>query len=106
MFELQLHFADNFNILKEKIEELYSEFEFDSIKETISNFKNDEIEFITKNRRYEHLFQNKLIKQTLIGHNSGVVALTTLSNGDLVSGSDDNTIKIWNGNDFFFIFFQ
>ena len=28
-----------------------------------------------------------------------VVLLTTLPNGDLASGSDDKTIKIWNPND-------
>jgi WD40 repeat protein len=28
-----------------------------------------------------------------------VSALTILQNGDLVSGSDDSTIKIWNPND-------
>jgi WD40 repeat protein len=35
------------------------------------------------------------LKKTLTGHTWGVYALTTLSNGDLVSGSGDNTIKIW-----------
>ena len=39
------------------------------------------------------------LKKTLTGHIDSVYALTTLSNGDLVSGSWDNTIKIWNGND-------
>jgi len=39
------------------------------------------------------------LKKTLTGHTGVVVVLTTLSNGDLVSGSGDNTIKIWNGND-------
>jgi len=32
---------------------------------------------------------------TLTGHTSDVNALTVLSDGSLVSGSDDNTIKIW-----------
>ena len=34
--------------------------------------------------------------QTLYGHTSGVYGLTVLPNGNLVSGSADNTIKIWN----------
>jgi WD40 repeat protein len=33
---------------------------------------------------------------TLVSHNSWVLTLTQLQNGDLVSGSNDATIKIWN----------
>ena len=33
--------------------------------------------------------------QTLTGHTSDVFALTVLQNENLVSGSDDNSIKIW-----------
>ena len=32
---------------------------------------------------------------TLQGHSNSVLALTTLSDGTLVSGSEDNTIKLW-----------
>ena len=42
---------------------------------------------------------NGTLKRTLIGHHSDVKSLTTLPNGDLASGSDDETIKIWNPND-------
>jgi WD40 repeat protein len=35
------------------------------------------------------------LKQTLTGHTHYVLALTTLTNGDIVSGSQDNKIKIW-----------
>ena len=38
------------------------------------------------------------LKRTLTDHTGGVNALTILSNGDLVSGSDDHTIIIWNSN--------
>jgi WD40 repeat protein len=34
--------------------------------------------------------------RTLNGHTDWVRALTVLQNGDLASGSDDKTIKIWN----------
>ena len=34
--------------------------------------------------------------KTLTGHTNVVQALTVLQNGNLVSGSSDNTIKIWN----------
>ena len=34
--------------------------------------------------------------QTLTGHTDWVWALTVLQNGNLVSGSVDRTIKIWN----------
>ena len=34
--------------------------------------------------------------QTLTGHTLSVKALTVLQNGNLVSGSADSTIKIWN----------
>ena len=34
--------------------------------------------------------------QTLYGHKDGVLCLTVLDNGDLVSGSVDKTILIWN----------
>ena len=34
--------------------------------------------------------------QTLIGHTGGVLALNFLQNGNLVSGSGDLTINIWN----------
>ena len=37
--------------------------------------------------------------QTLTGHKSGIGGLVVLPNGDLASGSGDNTIKIWNAND-------
>ena len=37
---------------------------------------------------------------TLSGHLGPVFALTTLSNGTLVSGSDDNTIKLWHPKTF------
>jgi hypothetical protein len=37
------------------------------------------------------------LKRTLNGHPFAVVrALKTLPNGDVASGSDDSTIKIWN----------
>ncbi len=36
---------------------------------------------------------------TLYNHTSNVRALTVLNNGDLASGSDDRTIKIWNATD-------
>ena len=39
------------------------------------------------------------IKRVLTSHNSTVYALAILLNGDLVSGSADWTIKIWNPND-------
>jgi WD40 repeat protein len=39
------------------------------------------------------------LKRTLNGHNGHVRSLTTLSNGDLVSGSNDRKIKIWIPND-------
>ena len=55
------YFNDNFNILKKEIEELYSD--FDSIDKTISDFENDEIEFITKNSRFKYLFGNKLVNE-------------------------------------------
>ena len=38
--------------------------------------------------------------RTLKGHTGGVVSLTVLPNGDLASGSYDNSIIIWNPNDF------
>jgi WD40 repeat protein len=38
------------------------------------------------------------LKRTLHGHTLAVHSLTTLQNGDLVSGSGDRTIKIWNPN--------
>ena len=34
--------------------------------------------------------------QTLTGHTRRVVALTVFQNGNLVSGSADTTIKVWN----------
>ena len=34
--------------------------------------------------------------QTLNGHTNSVRALSTLSNGNIASGSGDKTIKIWN----------
>ena len=34
--------------------------------------------------------------QTLYGHAQRVAVLTVLQDGNLVSGSSDNTIKIWN----------
>jgi hypothetical protein len=52
---------DNFYVLKKEIEELYSD--FDSIGKTISDFENDEIEFITKNSRFKYLFGNKLVNE-------------------------------------------
>ena len=39
---------------------------------------------------------NVTLKRTLNGHNDWVAALASLPNGDLVSGSYDKTIKIWN----------
>ena len=36
--------------------------------------------------------------RTLTGHTAGVLAFTILLKGDLVSRSDDYTIKIWNPN--------
>ena len=36
------------------------------------------------------------VVKTLNGHSSLVITLTQLSNGNLVSGSADSTIKIWN----------
>jgi WD40 repeat protein len=38
------------------------------------------------------------VKSTLIGHNDSVCSLAVLQNGDLASGSWDNTIKIWDTN--------
>ena len=35
---------------------------------------------------------------TLSGHNHWVKCLTQLSNGYIISGSQDNIIKIWDGN--------
>ena len=39
------------------------------------------------------------VKRYLTGHTNYVRALAVLQNGDLVSGSDDSTINIWNAND-------
>jgi WD40 repeat protein len=41
------------------------------------------------------------LKRTLIGHNKYITALTSLSNGDIVSSESyfDETIKIWNSTD-------
>jgi WD40 repeat protein len=39
------------------------------------------------------------LKRTLTGHTNWVRALAVLQNGDLASGSYDNTVKIWNAND-------
>jgi WD40 repeat protein len=39
---------------------------------------------------------NGTLKRTLNGQTDYVLALTVLQNGDLASGSADNTIKIWN----------
>jgi WD40 repeat protein len=39
------------------------------------------------------------LKQNITGHSDYVRSLTTLSNGDLVSGSDDTTIRVWNLTD-------
>jgi hypothetical protein len=50
---------DNFYVLKKEIEELYSD--FDSIEETLSPLNIHEIEFIIKNRRFQHLFGNEVI---------------------------------------------
>jgi hypothetical protein len=52
-------FNDNYNVLKKEIEEFYSD--FDSIEETLSPLNKNEIEFITKNRRFQHLFGNEVI---------------------------------------------
>ena len=38
------------------------------------------------------------LKVTLRGHNGDINALVVLPNGDLASGSSDDTIKIWNIN--------
>ena len=38
------------------------------------------------------------MKQTLSDHESDVFALAILRNGDIVSGSHDKTVKIWNEN--------
>jgi WD40 repeat protein len=35
------------------------------------------------------------LKRTINGHTGSVITLTTLPNGDIVSGSGDRTIKIW-----------
>ena len=36
------------------------------------------------------------LTETLTGHNGDVYALALLKNGNLASGSEDNSIKIWN----------
>jgi WD40 repeat protein len=40
------------------------------------------------------------LKKTITGHTSYVSSLVLLKNGNLASSSLDNTIKIWNTNDF------
>ena len=42
---------------------------------------------------------NGTLKRTLIGHNSVVLAITTLLNGDIAIASHDFTVKIWNPSD-------
>ena len=39
------------------------------------------------------------VKKELKRHNGRILSLAILPNGDLVSGSCDNTIKIWNVED-------
>ena len=39
------------------------------------------------------------MKNTLYGHNVSIYSMIELNNNDLVSGSCDSTIKIWNTND-------
>lgn len=34
---------------------------------------------------------------TLSGHTSFVYSLTVLTNGDIVSGGEDRTVRIWRG---------
>jgi WD40 repeat protein len=38
------------------------------------------------------------LKKTPSGHNDWVWSVTVLQNGDLASGSDDKTIKIWDSS--------
>lgn len=38
------------------------------------------------------------IKKEMKGHTGRIFSLATLTNGDLVSGGEDNTIKIWDAN--------
>jgi len=40
-----------------------------------------------------------VLKKTLTGHTGLVQSLTILKNGDLASGSSDNTIKIWDSEE-------
>ena len=37
------------------------------------------------------------LNQTLYDHSKAVFTLTVLKSGDLISGSSDKTIKVWNG---------
>ena len=41
----------------------------------------------------------KIVETALSGHNGTIQVLIQLSNGDLVSGSGDWTIKIWNNEE-------
>jgi len=43
-------------------------------------------------------YSNGASRMNLTGHSSGINALTKLPNGDLVSGSADKTIKVWDLN--------
>jgi WD40 repeat protein len=60
---------------------------------TIRNSITTKIKFSNSN-----LTQNE-VNKTLQWHSNDVYAITTLPNGDLISGSSDKTIKIWNPND-------
>ncbi|RNA35750.1 WD-40 repeat-containing [Brachionus plicatilis] len=61
--------------------------------------KNDDLAIVQYRNSYDIIIrdsQNGLIKNKLVGHLSTVYQIIELSNGNLVSYSNDKTIKIWN----------
>ena len=63
----------------------------------LSSIDSSKNEYILKNKKEE---RNKFsCFKTLIGHTNKIVSLIELESGKLVSGSYDNTIRIWDIND-------
>ena len=65
----------------------------DEIKEKISSYKWD-LYSKTSIKEVEYK-ENYKVKETLEGHGSSVLTLQVLPDGRIVSGGNDNTIKIW-----------